>query len=115
MPLLCLAVSYLLSVDQFEKIGLKPGFGDRIDAKIRFNANLGQVFKLGPKVDIYPGLDLGLKNFGGHLGARYYFSDGFGVFGEAGLPISKYEPNEVHVGSNLNNQFTVNVGASFNF
>lgn len=111
-----IAASYLLSVDQFEKNGLgKPGFGDRVDAKLRFNANLGRVFQLPSAVDVYPGLDLGLKNFGAHLGARYYFSEGFGVFGEAGLPISKYEPNEVHVGSNLNNQFTLNIGASFNF
>lgn len=104
--------SYLLSVNKFEN---KPDFGDRIDAKIRFNANLGSAFKLNEKLDIYPGLHIGLKNFGGHLGVRYFFSDGFGVFSEATLPISKFEPNQVHNGSYLNNQFAMNIGASFNF
>jgi hypothetical protein len=27
-------------------------------------------------MDLYPGLDLGLKNLGAHLGFRYFFSDG---------------------------------------
>jgi hypothetical protein len=31
----------------------------------------------------YPGLDLSL-HFGAHLGFRYFFTDGFGLFGEAG-------------------------------
>jgi hypothetical protein len=35
------------------------------------------------------GLDLGLKNLGAHLGFRYFFSDGFGLFAEAGVPIAK--------------------------
>jgi hypothetical protein len=30
------------------------------------------------------GLNLGLHNFGAHLGFRYFFTDGFGLFGEAG-------------------------------
>jgi hypothetical protein len=30
-------------------------------------------------MDIYPGLDLGLKNFGAHLGF-YFFTEGFGLF-----------------------------------
>jgi hypothetical protein len=32
-------------------------------------------------------LDLGLHNFGAHLGFRYFFTEGFGLFGEAGVPI----------------------------
>jgi hypothetical protein len=40
-------------------------------------------------MDLYPGLDLGLKNLGAHLGFRYFFSDGFGLFAEAGVPIAK--------------------------
>ena len=35
--------SYLLSVVKAD--GVKPTFGDRADAKVRFNANLGNVFK----------------------------------------------------------------------
>lgn len=103
--------SYLLSVNEVS--GIKPEFGDRIDVKARFNANLGNVFKMNEKMDIYPGLDLGLRNFGVHLGFRYFFTDGFGVFGEAGIPIAKYD-NTISGFDNLNNQFVLNIGASFN-
>jgi hypothetical protein len=27
-------------------------------------------------MDVYPGLNLGLHNFGAHLGFRYFFTDG---------------------------------------
>ena len=103
--------SYLLSVE--EKSGVKPEFGDRIDVKARFNANLGNVIGLDKKMDVYPGLDLGLRNFGAHLGFRYFFSEGFGLYTEAGIPIAKYDTNITGF-DNYNNQFTVNVGASFN-
>lgn len=105
-------VGYLLSVRE-NGIGEKPDFGDRVDAKIRFNANLGNVFKLDSNFDIYPGLNLGLKNFGAHLGMRYFFTDGFGVFTEAGIPIAKYDTTAAGF-QNLNNQFVFNIGASFN-
>lgn len=103
--------SYLLSVQ--EVLGVKPEFGDRIDVKARFNANLGNVIGLDKKMDVYPGLDLGLRNFGAHLGFRYFFSEGFGLYTEAGIPIAKYDTNITEF-DNYNNQFTVNVGASFN-
>ena len=103
--------SYLLSVQEFQV--LKPEFGDRIDVKARFNANLGNVIGLDKNMDIYPGLDLGLRNFGAHLGFRYFFSDGFGLYTEAGIPIAKYDTNITGF-DNYNNQFTVNIGASFN-
>ena len=103
--------SYLLSVE--EVLGVKPEFGDRIDVKARFNANIGNVIKLDPKMDVYPGLDLGLRNFGAHLGFRYFFSEGFGLYTEAGIPIAKYDTNITGF-DNYNNQFTVNIGASFN-
>ena len=41
--------SYLLSVDDFD--GVKPKFEDRADVKVRFNANLGNVFKLDKAID----------------------------------------------------------------
>lgn len=82
----------------------------RFDAKARFNANLGNVFKLDPKFDIYPGLNLGLKNFGGHLGARYFFSDGFGIFTEFSVPFAKYDSEAI---SKYNNGTSFNIGASF--
>lgn len=104
--------SYLLTVDS-DALGNKPEFGDRFDAKVRFNANLGNVFKLDEKMDIYPGLDLGLRNFGAHLGFRYFFTEGFGIYTEAGVPIAKYDSNITGF-ENLNNQFVFNIGASFN-
>lgn len=105
------SATYLLSADKI--LNLKPKFEDRADVKARFNAHLGNVLKTDEKLDIYPGLDLGLRNFGAHLGVRYFFTDGFGVYTEAGFPIAQYD-SDVHGFENYNNQFTVNVGASFN-
>ena len=104
--------SYLLSVSK-DDLGNKPDFGDRVDVKARFNANLGNVFKLDPKMDIYPGLNLGLRNFGAHVGFRYFFTEGFGMFTEAGIPIASYKTDPIDF-DKLNNQFTFNIGASFN-
>lgn len=104
--------SYLLSVSK-DNLGNKPDFGDRTDIKVRFNANLGNVFNVDEKVDIYPGLDLGLRNFGAHLGMRYFFTDGFGIMSEIGVPIAKYKPEATGF-DRLNNQFVFNIGASFN-
>ena len=104
--------SYLLSVSN-DDLGNKAKFEDRIDAKMRFNANLGNVFKFDEKMDIYPGLDLGLRNFGAHLGLRYFFTEGFGIFTEAGFPIASYKTDPIGF-DKLNNQFTFNIGASFN-
>lgn len=106
-----LVSSYLLGVE--EVLGKKPDFEDRFDLKARFNANIADVFNIEEKVDIYPGLDLGLKNFGGHLGARYYFTDGFGVFSEMQFPIAKYDSDVVGF-EKYNNQFNFSIGASFN-
>jgi hypothetical protein len=104
-------VSYLLSVD--EVAGDKPNFDDRADVKVRFNANLGDVFKLDKAMDIYPGLNLGTRNFGAHLGFRYFFTDGFGLYSEAGFPLAKYDSN-VQGFEEYNNQFVFQIGASFN-
>lgn len=89
-------------------------FEDKIDAKFRFNANLGNVIGLPESMDVYPGLNLGLRNFGTHLGFRYFFTDVFGVFSEAGIPITKYGGSAYGV-EKYNNQFVFNIGASFNF
>jgi hypothetical protein len=42
-----------------------------------------------------------------------FFTDGFGLFGEAGVPIAKYDKNTTGF-DRLNNQFVLNIGASFN-
>ncbi|WP_435136285.1 DUF6646 family protein [Formosa sp. A9] len=88
-------------------------FGDRFDVKARFNANLCSVIGIS-EFDLYPGLSFSLKNFGAHVGARYFFSEGFGVFAEAGLPIAKYDTGHLSPAEELHNQFVFNFGASFN-
>lgn len=106
-----LSTTYLLGVDKF--LGVKPEFQDRADLKLRFNANIGNVLKIDDNLDIYPGLHLGLRNFGGHLGARYFFTDGFGVYTEMTIPFAKYD-SSVKGFDYYNNQFVFNIGASFN-
>ena len=122
---------YLLGVTEFsEEVAAVTGdntaitfadaeFLDRYDIRFRFNANLSNVINISPAFDLYPGLDLGLKNFGGHLGARYFFTDGFGVFTELNVPFAKYKKEEDidlidRPRKELNNQFNVSFGASFN-
>ena len=100
--------TFLLSVSEGEINDVK--FKDRFDFKGRFNANIGNVIDLDKNLDIYPGLDLGLKNFGAHLGARYFLTTGFGVYTELGFPLAKYNKNDL----DFNNQFVFNIGACFN-
>lgn len=92
---------------------LDADFGDRIDLKGRFNAHLGSILGVDDNFDLYPGLDLSLKNFGGHVGARYFFSEGFGIFTEALFPLAKYNNNDLKPADYIHNQFMVNVGAVF--
>ncbi|WP_456439072.1 DUF6646 family protein [Psychroserpens sp.] len=101
--------TYALGIDS----RLDADFGDRFDFEARFNANLGNVINVDDNFDVYPGLNLSLKNFGGHVGARYFFSDGFGVFTEANFPLAKYSNDKSKVSYYIHNQFTVNIGATF--
>ncbi|HNQ27805.1 MAG TPA: hypothetical protein PKL92_07795 [Aquaticitalea sp.] len=101
---------YALSVHD----GIDANFGDRIDLKARFNAHLGNIINIDENFDIYPGLNLGLKNFGGHIGARYFFSQGFGIFTEAAFPIAKFNANDLKPAEYIHNQFVFNIGAAFN-
>ena len=105
-----LQAGYLLGVDKVD--GKKPDTNDRFDLKGRFNAHLGSVLGLPENIDIYPGLDLGLKNFGGHAGVRYFFSHGLGLFGEVNFPIARYN-TDADGFKKLNNQFGVSAGVSF--
>ncbi|MGR7812955.1 DUF6646 family protein [Lacinutrix undariae] len=96
------------------KDGLDANFGDRFDLRARFNANLGNVINIDENFDVYPGLSFGLKNFGGHLGARYFFTDGFGLFTEFNAPLAKYNTDTLTAAEKIHNQFTFNIGATFN-
>lgn len=113
-----LASSYLLGID---KITNEDGneepfakFEDRFDLRARFNANIGNVLKIDKGFDLYPGLYMSLKNFGGHLGARYFFTSGFGIFTEFSVPFAKYNTGTLTQAEKLHNQFSVNLGTSFN-
>jgi len=103
--------AYLLGVDN----GIDDGTRGRFDAKARFSAHLGPIIGFSDRFDLYPGLDLGLKNFGFHTGARYFFSDGFGVYTELGFPIAKYKTGDLTPAEKLHNQFNISIGAAFNF
>ncbi|WP_432673202.1 DUF6646 family protein [Flavobacterium sp. SM2513] len=103
--------TYLLDAEGVN--GFDARFQDRMDAKVRFNANIGDVIGLSPKLDVYPGLHIGSRNFGGHLGLRYFFTDGFGVYTEASAPIAKYDTN-ASGRDRYNNQFMLHFGATFN-
>ena len=113
-----LSTTYLLGVDDALKNNpmeeLDATFDNRFDVRARFNANLGNVINVDENFDLYPGLSLGLKNFGGHLGARYFFSEGFGVYTELNVPFAKYKSEKLTQAETLHNQFTVNFGATFN-
>jgi hypothetical protein len=65
--------------------------------------------------DLYPGLAFSTKNFGGHLGARYFFTDGFGVYTEAAFPLAKYKTEDLTPAEEIYNQFNVSFGLAFNF
>lgn len=101
--------TYLLSVNEL----IDAEFDNRFDVRARFNANLGNVINIDENFDVYPGLSLGLKNFGGHLGARYFFSDGFGLYTEFNTPFAKYKSEVLTAAETLHNQFTFNLGAVF--
>ena len=45
--------------------------------------------------------------------AAYFFTDGFGLYSEAGIPLAKYDSN-VQGFEEYNNQFVFQIGASFN-
>lgn len=102
--------TYLLDVEK----AINANFGDRFDVRARFNANLGNVINVDENFDVYPGLSLGLKNFGGHLGMRYFFTNGFGIYTELNTPLAKYKSGVLTPAQKLHNQFTINLGASFN-
>ncbi|WP_411893815.1 DUF6646 family protein [Winogradskyella sp. A2] len=105
-----LSSTYLLGVED----KLDADFKDRFDVRARFNANIGNVLAIDENFDVYPGLSFGLKNFGGHLGMRYFFTDGFGLYTELNTPFAKYSTDDLTPAEELHNQFTINIGASFN-
>jgi hypothetical protein len=110
--------TYLLGINETLKNNadesLDANFDNRFDIRARFNANLGNVINIDENFDMYPGLSVGLKNFGGHLGARYFFTDGFGIYTELNIPFAKYKTGDLTYAETLHNQFSINLGTVFN-
>ncbi len=106
-----LGVNYALGLDD----EVDADFDERATLRLRFNANIGDVINVDPMFDIYPGLHFSTKSFGGHLGARYFFTDGFGIFTEAAFPLAKYKTEDLTPSEELYNQFNVVLGLAFNF
>lgn len=108
--------AYLLGVQKETKLDgtvAVPEFKNRFDLKGRLNANLGNIINISDKLDLYPGLNVSLKNFGGHVGVRYFFTYGLGIFTEFDFPISKYNTDKLTPDEKLHNQPTFNIGLSF--
>lgn len=114
-----LAENFSMGIGANYALGLEDSidasFDERATIKLRFNANIGNVINIDPMFDFYPGLAFSTKNFGGHVGARYFFTDGFGVYTEAAFPLAKYKSGDLTVQEELYNQFNVSVGLAFNF
>ncbi len=102
---------YLLGAKENAQ-GEKPETKHRFDAKLRASAHLGDVIGLASNIDVYPGLNIGLKNFGGHAGARVFFNKGFGLFVETQFPIARYNTDAADF-QLLNNRFAFIAGATF--
>ena len=103
-------VGLILSASKID--GSKAQFKDRIDLKVRFNANLGRVFNFPEQIDFYPGLNLSLKHLGMHAGVRYFFQKGFGLYSEINFTIARYKSSPKNF-DYLNNQFAFQIGAAF--
>ncbi|PQJ33077.1 hypothetical protein BST92_14620 [Nonlabens arenilitoris] len=106
-----ITAAYALGIDD----DVSVDFDERAMLRLRFNANIGNVINVDPNLDIYPGLGFSTKNFGGHLGARYFFTDGFGLYTEAAVPFASYKTEDLTPAEDLYNQFTISFGMSFNF
>ena len=104
-----ISTSYLLGVTENEES--KADALDRFDVKGRFNIHLSNIIKLGDNFDIYPGINLGIKNLGLHTGARYFFNNGLGLYTEFDFPISKFEKDITY---QYYNSFKVHLGVSLN-
>ncbi|MCB9201841.1 MAG: hypothetical protein H6604_02165 [Flavobacteriales bacterium] len=109
--------TYLLGVKEVnyvENDEVKKGHGnfyERVDVKFRFNVHLSDVINVDEKLDVYPGINIGLHNLGVHTGIRYFFTDGFGLFSEFGIPIAVYDKNLVF---DYFDGFVANIGVSLN-
>ena len=104
-----ISTSYLLNVNEIQ--GFEASTIDKFDLKGRFNIHLSDIIKLGDNFDIYPGINLGIKNLGLHTGARYFLNNGLGIYTEFDFSIAKFEDItyqyynkgvKVHLGVSLN-------------
>lgn len=102
---------YILGYRELQGVN-DPSIFDRFELSTRASAHLGGVIGLPTNVDVYPGLNLSLKNFGAHIGGRYFFSKGFGLYSEIAFPLARYKTSAADY-QLLNNRFSFSIGASF--
>jgi hypothetical protein len=103
-----ISTSYLLGVTEIA--GFEADALDKFDIKGRFNIHLSDVLKFGENFDVYPGINLGIKNLGLHTGARYFLNNGLGLYTEFDFPIAKFENNTY----DYYNRFKVHIGVTLN-
>ncbi len=60
---------------------------ERLDFNFRMNGHLGSVIGMNEMSDVYAGANISFRNIGTQAGFRYLFSDSFGVFAEASVPV----------------------------
>lgn len=104
-----ISTSYLLGVT--EVAGFDADALDKFDIKGRFNIHLSDIIKLGDNFDVYPGINLGIKNLGLHTGVRYFLNNGLGLYTEFDFPIAKFEKDITY---QYFNAFKVHIGVSLN-
>ncbi len=52
--------------------------------------------------------------FGSHVGARYFFSEGFRIYTEATFLLAKYSNDNTDIGYYIHNLLALNIGACVN-
>lgn len=73
-------------------------FLDAYDASFHCNFHWSEVFRLPSRFDVYTGVLVGLKTIGIGCGARYHFSENFGIYAAAHYsPISTFTLSDSRV------------------
>ena len=93
-------------------------FLEKLDFNYRVNGHFGRLIGMSEISDVYGGLNIGFRNLGIQAGYRYFITEGFGFFGEAVVPVVKFDLFEKDNNSNyykFYEQPSVNLGIVFIF
>lgn len=118
------SMSYIISSDKSKFIlpdedGIivepEDAFIEKIDFNARIDGHLGKVMGMGEMSDVYLGAKLSFRNVGVQTGFRYLFTDTFGLFAEASVPVYAFNKS-YDFGENIYpfyQQFAFNLGIVF--